>query len=229
MMRVSFPGGAGGNWLKDTLLQGEYATDSVNFHNTTSKKSSKIKLVHELDIRKFDYLYSGKSYFNFYLNVMYKLFHHERDIFNKTDYKTYFLESINTARFLCKFDQIYDHTFFNFDELINFPDNFYKKLVEYQTNNNLSVISLQDFLSRRDMFFSTCVNTSSIKFNFDNMFWVCFVIGQLMNLEIYPRDFSIYEYQNQDKCKQFAVDNYHFCTHIKIYDIDTKVFMPKLL
>ena len=83
---------------------------------TSSDK--KEKLVHEIDPLKFKYLLSGKSYFNFYLNVIYKYFHHDKDIFTETDYKNYFLECVNTARFLCKFDHIHKHIFFNFDDLI---------------------------------------------------------------------------------------------------------------
>ena len=100
---ISFPGGSGGNWLYNTLTNQTYNYGSANFHTSSDKKE---KLVHEIDPLKFKYLLSGKSYFNFYLNVIYKYFHHDKDIFTETDYKNYFLECVNTARFLCKFDHI---------------------------------------------------------------------------------------------------------------------------
>ena len=130
---ISFPGGSGGNWLYNTLTNQTYNYGSVNFHTSSDKKE---KLVHEIDPLKFKYLLSGKSYFNFYLNVIYKYFHHDKDIFTETDYKNYFLECVNTARFLCKFDHIHKHIFFNFDDLINAPDNFYTQITKFQIDNN---------------------------------------------------------------------------------------------
>lgn len=231
MIHISFPGGAGGNWLLNLLCRESLPDNPINFHkhDFTQIKKYPIKLVHELDPTKFDYLYSGKSYFNFYLNVIYKFFHNVLNIFNQTDYNTHFLECVNTARFLCRFDQIYDHVFFNYDDLIDAPGNFYTQLYKFQIKNSYDIISEEDFLLRRARFINTCVNPVAIKHNFDNMVWVCFVIGQLMNLNLVPQDFLIHEYQNQDSCKQFALDNYQQCTLTKIYDIDTNVFMPKLL
>lgn len=231
MINISFPGGAGGNWLLNLLCKDLLPDNPINFHkhNYAQIKKYSIELVHELDPTKFDYLYSGKSYFNFYLNVIYKLFHHDLNIFTQTDYKTHFLECVNTARFLCKFDLIYDHVFFNYDDLIDVPDNFYTQLYKFQIENSHNILSEEDFSLHRDRYIDTCVNPMPIKHNFDNMFWVCFVIGQLMNLDLVPQDFSIHEYQHQDKCKQFALDNYQQCTLTKIHDIDTNVFMPNLL
>jgi hypothetical protein len=231
MINISFPGGAGGNWLLNLLSNESLSNNPINFHdhNYAEIKKYPIKLIHELDTTKFDYLLSGKSYFNFYLNVIYKLFHHDRDIFNQTDYKTHFLECVNTARFLCKFDQIYDHVFFNYDDLIDIPKNFYTQLYKFQFENSYKITSEEDFLLRRDRYLNTCVNPILIKHNFDNMFWVCFIIGQLMNSDLLPQGFLIHEYQNQDRCKQFALDNHQQCTLTKIHDIDTNVFMPDLL
>lgn len=223
---ISFPGGSGGNWLYNTLTYQTYNYGSVNFHTSSDKKE---KLVHEIDPLKFKYLLSGKSYFNFYLNVIYKYFHHDKDIFTETDYKNYFLECVNTARFLCKFDHIHKHIFFNFDDLISAPDNFYTQISRFQTDNNYQLIPNEEFLKRRAVFISTCVNPSTIHLNFDNMFWVCFVIGQLMNMDLVPTEFSIYEYQNQDKCKQFALDNFKYCTLNNVHNFDTDVFMPNIL
>jgi hypothetical protein len=231
MINISFPGGAGGNWLLKLLCNELLSDNNINFHkhNFNQIKKYSINIGHELDTAKFDYLYSGKSYFNFYLNVIYKFFHNDKDIFNQTDYKTYFLECINTARFLCKFDQIHDHVFFDYDDLIDAPKNFYTQLYKFQIKHFYDIISEEDFLLRRERYINTCVNPNPIKHNFDNMFWVCFVLGQLMNLNLVPQDFLIYEFQNQDSCKQFALDNYQQCTLTKIHDFDTNIFMPDLL
>jgi hypothetical protein len=232
---ISFPGGSGGNWLLKLINNQLLPSNPVNFHSheiglqPSKTQNQRIDIVHELDPTKFDYLLSGKSYFNFYLNVIYKTFHHELDIFCQTDYKTHFLECVNTAKFLCKFDQIYDRVFFNYDDLIDSPNNFYAQLYKFQIDNSCSPTSKKDFLIKRNTYINTCVNPSLIKGNFDDMFWVCFIIGQLMNLDLVPTSFLISEYQNQDKCKQFALDNYQYCKLTKIHDIDTSVFMPNLL
>jgi hypothetical protein len=231
MIYISFPNGAGGNWLLNLLCNESLPDNPINFHKHNYAEIAKygIKRIHELDATKFDYLYSGKSYFNFYLNVIYKFFHNDLDIFNQTDYKTHFLECVNSARFICRFDQIHDRVFFNYDDLIDTPENFYTQLYKFQTKHSHDIISKEDFALRRNRYIGTCVNPAPIKHNFDNMIWVCFVVGQLMNLNLVPQDFLIHEYQNQDRCKQFASDNYQQCTLTKIHDIDTNVFLPKLL
>jgi hypothetical protein len=109
------------------------------------------------------------------------------------------------------------------------PGNFYTQLYKFQIEHSYKITSEEDFLLRRNRYVNTCVNPIPIKPKFDNMFWVCFVIGQLMDLDIVPQDFFIYEYQNQDRCKQFALDHYQQCTLTKTHDFDTDVFMPNLL
>jgi hypothetical protein len=229
MINISFPGGAGGNWLISTLNFESIQHNTINFHKHIPNKNYNIKLIHELNPSKFHYLFSGKSYFNFYSNVLYKFFYKDIDIFNNTNYKTYFLECVNTARFICKFDTIYDHVFFNFDDLINSTDKFYNKLIEFQTNNNFDQIEYTDFLCRREQFKKTCINVTNIYENFDNMIWVCFVIGQLMNLEIIPTDFIIFKKENQGKCIKFAIDNYSKCLQTPVHYFDNQICLPKLL
>jgi len=229
MINISFPGGAGGNWLISTLNFESIQHNTINFHKHSTNKNYNIRLVHELDQNKFDYLFSGKSYFNFYVNVLYKCFHKEFDIFNTTSYKTHFLECINTARFICAFDKIFDRVFFNFEDLVNSPEKFYKKLHEFQTVNKFDKLNYEDFATRQQKFISTCVNISEIYENFDNMIWVCFVLGQLMNSDIVPNDFFIFEKQNQQKCIDFALDQYHNCRLRQVQHFDSNVCLPKLL
>ena len=147
MINISFPGGAGGNWLLNLLCNESLPHNPINFHKHTHAQITKysINLVHELDPTKFNYLYSGKSYFNFYLNIVYKLLHHDFDIFNQSDYKTHFLECVNTARFLCKFDQIYDCVFFNYDELIDSPTNFIHNFANFKLTTLITLLVKKSF------------------------------------------------------------------------------------
>ena len=229
MINISFPGGAGGNWLGSTINLESVRHNPVNFHNHIKNKNYQIRIIHELNPNKFHYLFSGKSYFNFYANVLYKFFHYELDIFNTTSYKTHFLECINTARFICAFDKIFDSVFFNFEDLVNSPEKFYNKLCEFQTANNFDKSSYEDFVLRQQKFTSTCVNTLGVYENFDNMIWVCFVLGQLMNSDIVPNDFVIFEKQNQQKCIDFALTQYHNCRLRQVQYFSTNVCLPKLL
>lgn len=226
MINISYPGGSGGNWLLAMLNFETIQTDSVNFHNHNTNKNYPIRMIHELDSTKFDYLLSGKSYFNFYVNVMYKNFHNEDDIFRQTDYKNYFLKCIDTARYVCNFDQLYSQTFFNFDDLVVEPEKFYNKLNEFQESNNFDKTDYNDFLFRRSAFIDSCVDISRVYENFDNMVWVCFVIGQLMNIDVVPSDFVIFEKDNQQKCIQFAIDNYDKCLLNSAHHFNNSQHLP---
>ena len=229
MVKISFPGGSGGNWLLN-VLQHEYLhKNPINFHQHIGGKNYDIKWRHELDPTKFDYLYSGKYYFNFYLNNLYKHFHQELDIFNTTDYKTHFLKCVDTARHICCFSELNNLIFFDYADLIHTPENFYKKIVEFCTLNNFDQIDYDTFLLKREKVVSTVVDPMPIYENFDNMFWVCFVIGQLMNLGKVPFDFFIYQPENQTQCQEFAKKNYQYCNLREMHQADTQIFLPNLL
>jgi hypothetical protein len=230
-MIISFPGGAGGNWL-NSVINNANITDQnlVNFHQTTSTDKPTISsIVHSLDINEFDYLYSGTSYFNFYLNVMFKLFYHELNLFKSSTYETAFLECVNTARYICKFDSIQNHIFFNFNDLVNHNDQFLNQVHVAQRKYNGSLTDERQFEKLRFLFLSTMINPSKIYKNFDNMLWVCFVLGQLMNYDIDLPTFTIGDIANQDKCRQFAFENYKHCRLTDVYYFDTDNFFPEVL
>jgi hypothetical protein len=230
MIKISFPGGCGGNWLVSTITRELLSGARINFHqHQWSSHSLSIKLVHELDTANFDYLYSGASYFNFYLNVIYKFFHVERNIFAQHSYQDYFLESVNTARFVCKFSKIQDHIWFDFDQLVTEPDRFFKQLTLLQEQYQLPVLSDSEFDQRRSNFLNTCVDPSDVFENFNHLLWVTFVLGQLMEQDIVPSDFVIYKQENFQLCSKFAQQHYQKCVHTKFYNFNTKVFLPRLL
>jgi hypothetical protein len=229
-MIISFPGGAGGNWLAKVLHHSLISTNSVNFHQPGRHNVLfDLHICHELDPVKFDFLLSGTSYFNFYLNVLFKLFHHERNVFEEQSYKDAFLICVNSARFLCKFDNIKHHVYFNFDDLVLTPELFYQKIIQAQSTYKIPVIQREYFLAARTSFLNTCVNPKQVFENFDNMFWVTFVLGQLMNQDIVPSEFLIHEYHNQARCKEFAQINYYRCGLSNVHYLDTAVFMPEVI
>ena len=225
-MIISFPGGCGGNWLRTVIDNEPALQNNINFHKHSVRSS--VSLVHSLDPTEFDVLYSGSYYFNFYVNVLYKHFHTEENLF-KTNYKDSFFTSVNTARFICRFDTIRDLTFFDFNDLVDQPEIFYQQLVAFSKKYNISAISSDEFDLRKQQFFKTMINVDDLYENFDNMIWVCFVLGQLMNKDVVPTDFAISEKQNQDKCKQFAKDCYHLCDLKLVWKCKSNVIMPDLL
>ena len=228
-MIISFPGGAGGNWLRKVIDNVDVNDKNlVNFHQHTDNQNS-VNLLHSLDPAEFNYLFSGTLYFNFYLNVMYKLFYHDLDLFKTSTYETAFLESVNTARYLCQFDTIKDHIFFNFNDLVDHDDRFFDQISIAQSTYNLPATSQDNFKTLRNRFLSTMVNPKEIYNNFDNMLWICFVLGQLMNQNIVPTDFIIKDRANQEKCQQFVLDNYKHCHLTDVHYFNTNVFFPKVL
>jgi hypothetical protein len=230
MIILNFPGGAGGNWLRKVLLNQELKQGTKNFHYNENKNYQiSFKKLHSVDPLDFDYLYSGSYFFNFYVNVIYKHFYLETDKFDNETYNKKFLECVNTARHICKFDTIKHLIFFNFDDLLFAPANFLTQVNYLQKKIQYQETSIDKFLEQKKLFFNTCVSTTELYENFDDSIWVAFVIGQLMNLDIIPTDFVISDYNNKHLCRQFANVNYNKCTLNKVYHFETNVQLPSFL
>ena len=224
-MIVSFPGGSGGNWLQAVFENEHMAEPKVNFHNRSLNKLS-TKFIHSLDPSEFDYLLSGSYYFNFFVNVVYKYFHYEKNFTQSSSYKDSYTGCVNTARYLCEFETIKNLIFFNFDDLIHNDSKFYHCIKSAKPSLSLSY---NEFLHKKNLFFNTMVNTQDVYENFDNQLWVTFVLGQLMHHGIVPGDFSIYEKENQARATEFAKTHYRTCKLIQVHHFNTNVFLPNLL
>ena len=216
--------------MRKVLLDQSITKDTKNFHynNYTDHRIVGLK-THSINPSDFDYLYSGSYFFNFYINVLYKHFYLESKKFNNACYNEKFLECVNTARHICKFDNIKHLIFFDFDDLLSAPDTFLSQINCLQRKLNLQETTGIDFLEKRTLFFNTCVNTTKLHENFDNIFWVAFVLGHLMNMDIVPTDFSISAYDNQDLCKQFAETHYNKCVLNKVHHFETNIHLPLFL
>jgi len=225
-MILSFPSGAGGNWLRKVILNQPISDSSSNFHYDYN--GATISYNHSIYPFEFDYLYSGDYYFNFYANVLVKHFIAELDSFNTDNYEKTFLACVDTARHVCTFDSLKQIIFFNFDDLLNNTSNFVKQINQIQQQLGIPLVKEQEFLIYRTRFFNTCVNTTTVYENFDNMIWVAFVIGQLMEIECTPDDFAISDYDNQNLCKEFAKTHYELCKLTKVHHFDTNIHLPDL-
>lgn len=230
MITLSYPGGSGGNWLKRLIINdfAQQKMPGINFHHDNMDPSAHIALVHELDPTKFTHLYSGDFYFNFYANVLHKHYVAETNILDQ-DYRTAFLECVNTARYICRFDQLRSLVSLDFGDLIHQPNKFANQVWKIQNLAGFRTVDYDQFVEHRQQFVNTCVDVTSMFENFNNMTWVAFVVGQLMNLDIVPGDFKIYDVGSQDQCRQFAIDNYHHCVLKSVCYFDSLVTLDDLL
>ena len=233
---ISFPNGAGGNWLAATIMRGvKIADDSMrhwhgessqHWDNASHSKVMPFLLEHETDPAYFSHLFSGSLYFNFYLNFVYKFGIIDGQI--TKDYHSRFIDLVNSAKFICLFEELKDRVHFDFDNLLlDDPVDFYNKVTRFQSMIDCNQISFKDFKQSRDNFIKSCVNPSNIYENFDNLYWVAFVVGQLMNQNIVPTSFSIFDQNNFELCKQFAFDNYDKCAIRKVHYFNNNIFMPE--
>jgi hypothetical protein len=221
-VKISFPGGAGGQWLLRVLLNFDDDFNRIHFHGSGAFQSvipgSGIDTCHELDPAQFTHLLGGDYYFNFYANVVYKLFHHDLNWFKTKSYQHNLLNCVNNAKFICAFANIRNRVTFDWHHLIHSPTEFYQAVVSAQQQVNKQKISFEKFLYYRDLFLSTCVNIQPLWQNWDNMLWISWVLGQLMEQNIVPLDFSISDPENQYRCINFARENYAACkfdtTHV---------------
>jgi hypothetical protein len=218
--------GAGGNWLKSILnLDPLENKKYINFHNVY-QKNDWIKISHMTEDSESKLIFSGTSYFNFFVNHIYKHYYYEHNLFETTEYEHYWLTIVAASFKICQFDKFLNILDFNFDDLVNNPTNFYNVISNLQKLSNKPIIDFDDFLYRREKFIDICVNIDDMVENFNNMIWVAFVLGQLMCYKIHPV-FSIADFKNQNLCKQFAQENYHHCQLKNFINFDTQVFLPK--
>ena len=222
---ISFPGGSGGNWLRAVIEQEPLLDNQIHFHSHPRKQGLLVETSHSTNPSEFDYLFSGSYYFNFFVNVVYKCFHMGNRFTETGTYQDYYTESVNTARYLCSFAQLTDLIFFNFDDLITNDRPFFQQITNAFPESQLLYPT---FLQYKNAFFKTMVRTDNLYENFDSQIWVTFLLGQLMNYDIVPKDFSIYNKDNQHLATQFVKDNYKHCQLRNVHHFDSNIVMPNL-
>lgn len=226
IITINFPGGAGGNWLCSII---DFAENSsienhlINFHNT---KKCHVNYIHSLDTTGYDYIFSGKSIFNFYLNVVHKFYQYERNITNK-DYQTRSKKYFEVSRFLFDFINVNRSIDLNFDDLVSDNIKFYNKIIDVQQAHNLITIPHDEFLYRKSKFFKTCVNPDPVFKNFDNPVWVFFLLGILDRIDISPsgqEHFYMFQEEDFNRAKNFVFKYFYNVPDIVYYKFDTDVF-----
>lgn len=225
-IKLSFPGGAGGHWLRRVILNDQINDSLKNFHNGSTDR---IFLSHDFEPQKFDYFYSGSYFFNFWCNSVYKHWHLERQIFYPGNFQECFKRLSRIACHIKIFDTIKELIDLNFDLLISDPDIFLQSIHHAQSELNLNKTSSQQFIQSRQTFFNSCMNVSSAFENFNNLTWVSYVVGQSVDSVMDLDDLVTNEFLNPEICKQYALDNYHKVKFNKVYMFDQGVPMPDLI
>lgn len=232
--------GSGGNWLRRILMReplqpgGNFHRDQLGrlgrFHADPVPAGNRmipgVDLVHNYNM-KHDFFFSGNCYFNFYLNKLYKFDQVENNFFDRFDHTEWVNKCLQTARWVLEFDRYIDQCNINFVDLVLSPDNFLQQIDKISDRIIVDRLTMEEFLPLRDRFLETCVNPETVYENWDNMFWVMFVVAELEMRGVHPGDFSIGDPAEVSKLIEFAKANRHLCTLTNVVAIDSNVYMPE--
>lgn len=204
LIKIRYPTGAGGQWLSKVLSN--YVFTENHYGNFHLPADSWVDIRHNIN-EPCDYVYSGVHQFNFFCNHVYKFYHLSLDQFQKSDYSIWFKQIVATSFELEKDQRHNIVPYFKFEDLIFRPNSFYNKIIKVQEDHSQPISTLSYFDHARTLFINSCVNTVDYFNNFDSLLWVSFVMGQLMDLSIYP-SFDIGIVNNYNAVKDFAWKNY---------------------
>jgi hypothetical protein len=208
-INLYFTTGAGGRWLEQILhLEIFPELNYINFHqpHDRSKDRSKRWCIASHSSTNFDLTYSGEFKFNFFCNHVYKQLHHTITLYEE-EYSKWFKKSVACAYGIEKEVAILDKIDFDFGDLLQQPNSFLEQITDLQKKHNQPTITDDKyFFHSRELFLNSCVNTDNYYKNFDSVWWVIFVLGQLMEYNIYP-EVDIGLETNYNKVRDFAWKN----------------------
>jgi hypothetical protein len=175
-----YPPGCGGSWLIHTLHQRPTKTIQPHFHSvwfdpelmhSVHHQSKDIKTIHKPLV-----VFGGDSWFNMYLNLIYKLYHLHSNwlVTQQPDFLVHkMINSVTVIReheTYCR-DFVWEWLFYDWQQ-------FYQCVANFQQQHQASVISSTDFDNRRTNYIASCVNPMMIFEDWNNLYWVCAVLGQ---------------------------------------------------
>lgn len=238
--KLCYVPGSGGNWLRRIVIKEPLQSGSANFHRDCNGNlgrfghlsSSLGKLVPGVDLihhytSHHDYFFSGTCYFNFYLNKLYKFDQIENKFFDQFHYTKWVNKCLHTAQWIFDFEKHIDHCNINFVDLVHDPKEFLQQANQICNQISVPVLTSDEFLPLRAQFLETCVNPDSVYENWNNMFWVLFVVAELELRGITPQDFAVNDPNEVQNLISFAKNNYHACTLKHVVPISSNVCMPE--
>lgn len=223
MINLSYVPGIGGNWLKKIVLNIPIIGIAGHFHSPHIP-TKQLAINH--DLVKFDYLYYGEHWFNFYLNQIYKLCHLDMNMFSTLSYEKCFLQCVTEAHLL-KFRSLADRAFFKFEDLLFDPEKFLWCVHQLQGQLQVEKVGQESFFNSRKAFFSTCVDVNDSYNNTNNIFYICYALGELKCVGFTPTNFLINDPTNREKCLEYIHQHRKYLMlDIPVYHFNSAVTMP---
>lgn len=175
-----YPPGAGGSWLIHTLHQLPIQPLRPHFHTVWQDPELMQSVHHQsMDVKKISELlvvFGGDSWFNMYLNLIYKLYHLERGWLVTQQPDFLIRKMINLVTVIREHepyarDFVWEWLFYDWQR-------FYQRVATFQQQYQSNVIVPAEFASRRIQYIATCVNPMLIFEDWNNLYWTCAVLGQ---------------------------------------------------
>ena len=172
------PPGAGGSWLISTLHQLDWNQDQPHFHNVW-RQPELMQNIHHRSLTNHQpqnlVVFGGVSWFNFYLNIIYKLYYLERAWL--TADRTHFLinKMIELVSVIREHERYTND--FEWEWLFSDQPRLYQTITQFQLQHAAAVIDCNNFEQRAQHYIQTCVNPVLIFEDWNNLYWVCAVLG----------------------------------------------------
>jgi hypothetical protein len=170
-LRISYPGGSGGNWLSNLIYSLENGLgpvqEQVNWHK--NNKSDNVQLCHDVE-DKSQVFFNGRAVFNIYLNVVEKFRKHDQQM-HLTDiterFETLASEASSKLFFLDeRIDLNWDYIFLDtpvfVDQLLDTLD---RHNINYQPNRTLCKVAIDNYKK-------TCADPALYFDNFESEEWL---------------------------------------------------------
>jgi hypothetical protein len=174
------PPGAGGSWLVHTIHQCPPQPSQPHFHIVWQDPELMKNVHHQgLDETIFNHplvVFGGDSWFNMYLNLVYKIYHLTRRWLatRQQDFLIYKMINLVTAireHEAYARDFVWEWLFYDWQR-------FHQCIAMFQQQHKSDIIDPVDFDSRRTQYIATCVNPVLIFEDWHNLYWICAVLGQ---------------------------------------------------
>jgi hypothetical protein len=222
-----YPPGAGGSWLIHTLYQLPTKTIQPHFHSVWLDPELMQNIHHrDMDVQKISdslVVFGGDSWFNIYLNLIYKLYHLERGWLVSRQPEFLIRKMINLITVIreheiyCR-DFVWEWLFYDWQQ-------FYQCVANFQQQHQANVIDSTEFDRRRTNYIASCVNPMLIFEDWNSLYWICAVLGQAQYQKI---QFDITEF-NIDHLRIIAQQVYPTLDAIPCVNTKTQIVIPTLV
>lgn len=174
-----YPPGAGGSWLISTLHQLSWCQNQPHYHNVW-RQSELMQNIHHRVLANYQppniVVFGGVSWFNFYLNTIYKLYHLERSWLTP-DRAPFLINKMIELVSVIREHERYRNNF-EWEWLFDNQPRLHQTITEFQLQHGADAIDCNNFEQRAQHYIHTCVNPVLIFEDWSNLYWVCAVLGQ---------------------------------------------------